>query len=267
MNWTIFRSMLELRRTSLLWYSFGIAAYGWMMVAFFPLIAANLDYMDMMMDVFTDELMAILGAAGTDFTTLGGFMGVEYLNMFWVFIVAAAVIMFAAGALGGAVDEGTMELTLSQPVSRMEVAVSRFLALAAYAGALNLVTAATLYLPGLVHGVDVPLDAMALFLAAGWLVTMSIGSFAFLVSAVASAGNRAAGVSFGVIAAMWLLDTLGTISERFGWLSNLSLFHYWNPADIIDNLTVAPQTWAVFGIATSVFAPAAIWLFRRRDVA
>src|SRR5660398_109677 len=138
--------------------------------------------MDMMMDVFTDELMAILGAAGTDFTTLGGFMGVEYLNMFWVFIVAAAVIMFAAGALGGAVDEGTMELTLSQPVSRMEVAVSRFLALAAYAGALNLVTAATLYLPGLVHGVDVPLDAMALFLAAGWLVTMSIGSFAFLVS-------------------------------------------------------------------------------------
>lgn len=100
------------------------------MVAFFQLIEESFEYMEAIEDIFTDELLAIFGGAGLDFGTLGGFLGVEYLSLIWVFIVAAAVITFAAGALGGSVDDGTMEFTLAQPVSRTQVVFSRYLALA-----------------------------------------------------------------------------------------------------------------------------------------
>jgi len=265
-SWSIFRSMLQLRRTSLLWYSFGLALYGWFIVAFFPLIEDNLQYMEIFETVFTDEMMAIFGAAGLNFGTLGGFLTVEYLGLIWVFIVAAAVITFAAGALGGAVEDGTMELTLAQPVSRTQVALTRYLALAAYSGALNLVTVATIYLPGLLHGVDVPLDGMALLFAIGWVLTMAIGGFAYAVSALSSGGGRTIAVSLGVLAAMWLADVLGNISERFEWLSEFTLFNYWKPDIVIDDLTVAGETWAIFGIAAVIFFVVAIWAFRRRDV-
>lgn len=266
MSWTVLRANLHLRRVSLFWYSFGLACYGWFIVAFFPLIEESVDYMRMVEEMFTDEMMAVFGGTGLDFTTLGGFLGVEYLSMIWIFIIAAAVITFAAGALGGAVDDGTMELTLAQPVSRTQIAVSRYLALAAYAGVLNLTTAATLYLPGLVHDVDVPLDAAALLFAIGWVVTMAIGGFAYLVSALSSGSGRVIGVSLGAVAAMWLADVLGNISDKADWLVDLSLFHYWRPAEVIDDLTVAGETWAVFGVAAAVFFMASVWAFQRRDV-
>jgi ABC-type transport system involved in multi-copper enzyme maturation permease subunit len=143
MSWTILRSSLQLRRTSLFWYSFGIALYGWFMVAFFPLIEDNLEYMEVFETVFTDEMLALFGGAGLNFGTLGGFLSIEYLSLIWVFIVGAAVITFSAGSLSGAVDDGTLELTLAQPVSRMQVVFTRYLALAVYAGVLNLVTVAS----------------------------------------------------------------------------------------------------------------------------
>ncbi|MDT8434168.1 MAG: ABC transporter permease subunit [Anaerosomatales bacterium] len=266
MSWAVFRSTLQIRRTSLLWYSFGLALYGWFIVAFFPLIEDNMQYMEIFETVFTEEMMAIFGAAGLNFGTFGGFVTVEYLGLIWVFIVAAAVITFAAGSLGGAVEDGTMELTLAQPVSRMQVALMRYLALAAYAGILNFVTVATIYLPGLLHGVDVPLDGMGLLFAIGWVVTMAIGGFAYAVSAFSSGGGRTIGISLGVLAAMWLADVLGNISERFDWLSEFTLFNYWKPDVVIDDLTVAGESWAVFGITALVTFVIAVWAFRRRDV-
>ena len=266
MSWTIFRSSLQLRRTSLLWYSFGLALYGWFIVAFFPLVEDNLEYMEVFETVFTDEMLALFGGAGLNFGTLGGFLSIEYLSLIWVFIVGAAVITFAAGALGGAVDDGTMELTLAQPVSRMQVVLARYLALVAYAGVLNLVTVATIYLPGLLHGVDVAPDAMGLLFVIGWLMTMAIGGFAYAVAALSSGGGRTIAISLGALAAMWLADVLGNISERFDWLSDFTLFHYWKPDIVIDDVTVAAEAWAIFGITALLFFVVAVWAFRRRDV-
>lgn len=266
MSWTVFKSTLQLRRVSLFWYSLGIALYGWMVVAIFPLIEDSLEYMQLVEDMLTEELMAVLGGAGLDFTTLGGFLGLEYLSLFWVFIVGAAVITFAGGALGGAVDDGTMELTLAQPVSRMQVAVTRYVSMAAYAAVLNIATVVTLYLPGLLHGVDIPLDAMMLLAAIGWLVTMSIGGFAYMISALSSGSGRAVGVTLGALVAMWLADVVGSISERFDWLTDFSLFHYWKPNEVIDDVSVAAETWVVFGISAVVFSVVAVVAFQRRDV-
>ncbi len=266
MSWTVFKSSLQLRRTALLWYSIGITAYGWMIVAFYPLMEENLDYMEAVEAMFSEELLAVFGGAGLDFATIGGFLGVEYLSLMWVFIIGAAVITFAASALGGSVDDGTMELTLAQPVSRLQVVLSRYAALAVYAALLNFVTAATLYLPGLLHDVDIPLDAAALLAAIGWVMSMAIGGFAYAVSAFSSGSGRAVAASLGAIAAMWLTDILGNISEKFDWLTDVSMFHYWKPNEVFDSLHVASESWAVFGVAAVVFFAVAVIGFMRRDV-
>lgn len=266
MNWTIFKASLQLRRVSLMWYAIGLAAYGWMIVAFFPMIEANPGYLEMAEKMFSEEMMAALGGAGLQFNTLGGFLSIEYLALIWVFIIGAAVITFIAGALGGAVEDGTMEVTLSQPVSRTSVALTSYLGMAAYAVALNFATVATIYLPGFLHDVDVPLDSMALLLAAGTLLTLAIGSVAFAISAISSGKGRTVSISFGVLVAMYLADLLGNLTDKAEWLMHISLFNYWNPAEIIDDLTVAGSAWAVFGITSVLFFVAGMYLFQKRDV-
>ena len=47
MSWTILKASIQLRRVSLIWYSIGLTAYGWMIIAFFPLIAQNPGYLEM----------------------------------------------------------------------------------------------------------------------------------------------------------------------------------------------------------------------------
>jgi len=266
MNWTLFKASLQLRRTSLIWYAIGLTAYGWMMVAFFPLIETNIDYQAMIEQVFTEEMMAAFGGVGVEFSTLGGFMAIEYLTLIWVFIVGAAVITFVAGALGGAVEDGTMEVTLSQPVSRTTVALTSYLGMATYAVILNFVTVATIYLPGLLHDVDVPLDSMALLFVVGSLVTLAIGGFAFLVSAASSGKGRTIAITLGVMVAMYLADVLGNLTDKAEWLIDFSLFNYSEPNRIIDNLDVPASTWLVFGIAAAVTFAAGMYVFQKRDV-
>ena len=263
---TILRASLELRRVSLLWYAIGITAYGWMIVAFFPLVEATPGYVDMAKELLSEELMAAFGGAGLEFTTLGGFLGIEYLSLIWVFILGAAVITFAAGAIGGAVENGTMEVTLSQPVSRSTVAATRYLGMVIYAAALNLVTVATIYFPGLLHGVDVSLGAMGLLFVAGMLITLAMGSFAFAISAMSSGKGRVIAVSLGVLVAMYLADVLGNLADKAAWLMRFSLFHYWKPNEVIDDLMLAPATWQVFGVVTVLFFAVGMYAFQRRDV-
>lgn len=266
MNWTVFKAALTLRRISLIWYSVGLIAYGWMIIAFFPLIAENPAYTELAEELFSEELMAAFGGAGLELTTLGGFLGIEYLSLMWVLIVGAAVIIFAAGELAGAVEDGTMEVTLAQPVSRVKVALTRYLAMAAYAVGLCLVTTLSLYLTGFLHGVDVPLDSMVLLFFVSVVVALAIGGLAFMISAMTTGGGRTIGVSFGVMVAMYLADLLGNLNSDYAWLSKMSLFHYWEPHKVIDDLVVAPATWLVFGIAAVVFFAVGMYAFQKRDV-
>ncbi len=266
MNWTIFKASLTLRRISLAWYSVGLIAYGWMIIAFFPLIAKNPAYTELAQEMFSEEMMAAFGGAGLELTTLGGFLGIEYLSLMWVLIVGAAVIIFAAGELAGAVEDGTMEVTLAQPVSRVKVALTRYLAMAAYAVALCLVTTLSLYLTGFIHGVDVPPDAMALLFVVSLVVALAIGGLAFMISAMTTGGGHTIGVSFGVMVAMYLADLLGNLNSDYAWLSKLSLFHYWEPHRIVDDLEVAPSTWLVFAVAAVAFFAAGMYAFQKRDV-
>ncbi len=265
-NGTILKASIQLRRTSLAWYSIGLTAYGWMIIAFFPLIAKNPAYMEIAEDIFTEELMVAFGGAGLEITTLGGFLSIEYLSLMWVFIAGTAVIMFAASALGGAVEDGTMEVTLSQPVSRTSVAFTRYIGMTVYATALNLVTVLSLYLTGFLHDVEVPFDAMMLLFAACMVVLLAIGGFAFLLSAMSSGKGRTTSISLGVLVAMYLSDLLGSLNSDYSWLSDISLFHYWAPNEIINDLTVASETWLVFGIAAVVFFAAGMYAFQKRDV-
>jgi len=135
-----------------------------------------------------------------------------------------------------------------------------------YAAVLNLVTVLTLYLPGFLHDVDVPLDAMVLLFALGWVLTMAIGGFAYMLSALSSGSGRTIGISIGVLVAMWLADVLGNISDKAEWLKGLSLFHYWKPAAAIDDLSVPSESWLVFAVPAVLFFAVAVWGFRRRDV-
>ena len=56
---------------------------------------------------------------------------------------------------------------------------------------------------------------------------------------VIDGSGRVVGISLELLLAMWLADVLGNITDKVDWLKNISLFHYWQPVEVIDN-SVSP---------------------------
>lgn len=267
MSWSIVTATLRQRRTSLMWYVMGLATYSWFIVWYFPQFAGNQELMAQIEKMFSQEMLAAFGASGMNFSSLGGFLGVEYLNIFWVLIVGFAVIILAGKAIAGDIEAGTMEVTLTQPVSRFTVAASRYVALVIYAVVLNLATVIPISLAGALYDVEVPVDSMLLLFGVGMLVTLAIGGFAYALSSFSHGSGRVTGTTGGLLGAMWLVDFISNVNKNTEFLGKLTLFHYWKPATIIDQVTAPASTWWVFGIAAVVLPVIAVWQFMRRDVA
>ncbi len=267
MSWPIVLASLRQRRTSLMWYTIGLASYSWFIVWYYPQFAGNQALLDQIEKMFSKEMLAAFGASGMSFGSIGGFLSVEYLSIFWVLIAGFAVIIFAGKALAGDIEAGTMEVTLTQPVDRFTVAFSRYIGMVIYALAVNLATVVPIGLAAATYDVKLPSGALPLLLGVGMLVTLAIGGFAYALSAFSHGSGRVSGISGGLLGAMWLFDFISNVNKNTEFLGKLTLFHYWKPAPIIDQVTVPGATWAVFGIAAVVLPAIAIWQFMRRDVA
>lgn len=267
MSWTLVRAALEQRRTSLAWYCIGLAFYGFFIVWYYPQFAGNQVLFEQIQKVMSKELLAAFGAAGLDFGTVGGFLGVEYLSLIWVVIVGFAMIVAAAKMIAGDIEAGTMELTLTQPVSRLQVGVSRYIALAIYAVVINIATVVPIKLAGMAYDVKLTLDAMALLFVVGTLLTLAIGGISYAVSAFSNGSGRVSAVVGGMLGVMWLLNFVAGVNKGTEFLSKLTVFYYWEPARIIDEVATKPSAWWAFGLCAVVFPVLAVWRFMRRDVA
>jgi ABC-2 type transport system permease protein len=263
-NWHLLKATLYQRRTALMWYSVSLISYSVMITWYFPLIAdAGLEEM---ISSLPKEMIAFFAGTNASIFTLGGFLATEYTGFIWVLIMAAAGITFAVKSYSSEVSAGTMELLLSQPISRRSLAITRSVALTIY---LSILTVSTVWPIQLVAAFqDIKYDAgnLWLFGAVGLLLSIAISGVAMLAASASRESGKPAGVVGGVLGIMWILHFLAANAEWAKKLEVVNLFKYWNSAAIIDNGTVAGSAWFVLGGVALASLVASVFVFSRRDV-
>lgn len=131
----------------LLGWSVSLALLIAMYVAIWPTVRDQPsmgDFLDQMPEAFR----SLFASTGADMSTPTGYVQVELLS----FMAPIAVLMYAigagAGAIGGEEDRHTLDLLLSNPVSRSRVVLDKFLAMAAGTFLLAAVMAVALEVEG-----------------------------------------------------------------------------------------------------------------------
>jgi ABC-2 type transport system permease protein len=264
MTWTLFASTLHQRRKPLLWYAVGLAAYSVVMVWFYPIMQST-GYQDLVREM-PKEMVEFLAGSGADLTTFGGYMATEYLGFMWVLIIASAAILFATKSVSGEIASGTMELVLAQPVPRRTLVLVRLGALVVYLTILMAATVVPLYIGGVLQDVTMDVGNLAVLSGAGLLLSIAIGTVSMAVSAASNDSGKPAAIVGGALAAMWLLGFLAGSVEWAEKLNPVNLFHYWQPATIINKGTADAGMWWFYGGLALVGAVAAVAVFSRRDV-
>ena len=258
------KSLLDHRR-GLAWWVLGVVLLSAAMTSFYPSISTN-DAIQDYVDAFDPDLLALFGFTELmDITSGPGYLNAEMFS----FMVPVLVIIFAvslgAAAIAGEEDKRTMEILLSEPVSRSRVALEKYAFLLAANAMLGVIVWLSLAIGAIAVGMDVGMVNLAAATLSSVLLGLTFGSLAFAIGAFTGNRGLSLGVSAGAAAASYVINTLASIVDVLEPAIWLSPFFYYNGnVPILNGLD--PLHLSLLLLVIAVPAIAGYFAFLRRDL-
>lgn len=264
---TITRRMLAERRKSLLWWTLGVSALVATLAATFPSIQGTEDALEEWVANLPPGLQDAFGLAGASIASPEGYLTSQLYSSMYPIVILIMALGAAAWSVAGSESDGSLEVTLANPTTRVRLALARWVGVLVMVAVVVAVSTGVLVVSAPAFGLD---EGVA------WWAYWSAGlqTFAFVVflasitfSVGAATGSKGLAVAAGAAVAVggFLLNALGGISEALDSLRWASPW-YWmlkdNPVVTEPNLvnTALPLGLAAVVVAIGVF------LFTRRDL-
>lgn len=213
-------------------------------------------------------MKTFLGGSIVNIYSIKGFLCVEILSGLTLYIIIYFLIQYA-GAFSCEIENKTIDIILSAPLTRRSFFVSRYLSWAA----MNLVMIVSwivfIYIGILTIGEDanVALGDVARVMISFLPFLFTVQGFCMLASVMANESRKAYAVAFGIYFGMYVLKIVATISERLSFLKYLTIFHYWQYGDIFIDRNVAWGNIMLLTTLSAILFIAALVVFERKDLA
>ena len=262
---TVFRYALSRLRGQIIGWGLTMFLLGFVSVPFYDSIVSQADQMEQLLSSFPPELMAFFGdfSASSIFTP-EGYLGLEYFDFMAPLILGVFAVLVGSGLLASDEENGTLDLTLAHPVSRVELFSGRLLAFVvatlailalAWLGLVLIMGQSSMNL----SGGEVALPFVSLL-----AVLMFFGALALLLSMVMPSRRMAAMTASFVLIASYFLVSLARISADLEAAAQFSPLHYYQSSKAMGGLNVG---WFVgLMVVAAIFAGLAGWRFERRDI-
>lgn len=212
----------------------------------------------------------ISGLVGTNLKTYNTFpalLAIELYGSFYPLVFGGAIAYIAGAALPTTIENGTIDLALSRPISRtryyLEMLLSGFLA-----GIItSLVTLLAVWISTFIvkdNGLDWTWALIAQLIETAFFcfaigVGMLFGSFL-------NSSRAAGGATLGIMGLGYLISIVGTLSSKLDWLQRIGPFYYAKGGEALVNHTIT--VWypcVLFGVGV-ICALAGLIIFNRRDL-
>lgn len=265
----IFIRILKDKKTSLIAYTVGAVATIEMYIALFPAIQKQAEQLNQLLTAYPKGFMEAFGFNGTEalFSKVESYMSTEYFSFFWPIMVVTMMIGFANLMIVSEVEKGTMELSLAQPVSRLKLFFTRYLAGVTYFLIFDLISIFAIIPIAKLNNVPYQLQNYVTVFGISLLFGLAIFSMAAFFSAVFSEKGRAMALSAAVLLSMYVVNIVASLKHSLQNLRYGSIFYYFNPTKVFGNNEVMQYSVPVFLGIIIVFTLAAVWWFNKRDIA
>jgi ABC-2 type transport system permease protein len=197
--------------------------------------------------------------------TPGGFVTFKIMGVLPL-VLSIWTILAGARMIRGEEERGTLDILLSTPHSRTNVAAQKVLAMAAAVGFISLLMAILILAGMAAAGVSVDPPGAVLAAANAGLAALLFGALAVLLAQFTSRG-AAAGWAAALMAVFFVLDGTGRAVDGASWLRLFSPFSYYDRnIPLVPGHSVNWGALAVLVILSVLVAGAAVPLFLRRDL-
>jgi ABC-2 type transport system permease protein len=251
-------------RRSIWWWLGGLVVLQGFMVAYYPALGDMSEFADLL-EQYPEAMLALFGIDPQEFLTAAGFIHGELYSAMLPVIFLIYTIMRGAAATAGEEHDGTMDLTLSTPVTRSRVVVDSALAMTATTVALGLSLIVVLLVGNLLVDLELSVAGIVAINLGLVLTGLLFGAMALALGAWTGRKVVAAGVATGVAVAAFFFNGLASLIEAFEVPEQFSPFHW-----LLDSKPLINGfDWGGIALLTAVtvaFFAAAVWAFGRRDI-
>jgi ABC-2 type transport system permease protein len=211
---------------------------------------------------------AFLRLLGADPFSLNGAVALGAVHPVALGLQLVYPVGFAAAAIAGERQRGTLEVLLSRPVSRRQVFATLLLAIALFVVTTTVASLVGTVLGASLYGVADTLDPAALAFLAVNTAALLLAFGAVCLAASASADRLGGPIALGLALVLvgYVLEVLGTLWPDAAFLQRYSPFHYLRPLEILGGRAAPTDivVLALIGVAATAFG---LWHFPRRDLA
>lgn len=214
---------------------------------------------------FFNQIASSFG--GGDLMSLTGSMALGFQHPFTLLLVGIMAIAFPALAIAGERDKGTLEVTLSRPISRRGLLSTLYLAGVVFVvlliGVLVVTTGITAVAVG--FGDEVEVANLAQLWAMATLLFVAFMALAFAVSVESDRPGPAVGIPSVFVLLNYLAFAIGGIWPDVGVLEDWSMFNLLKAQQVLTDGAAVGDI-VVLLLLIALFAGIAFYRFPRRDL-
>ena len=166
-----------------------------------------------------------------DMSSYVGFLNIEMYQIFWVLILGIIIGFIAASIIAKEIESKTIDLLMSNPVSRKQIIFERFVGLIPMVLIINF--SAMFVLLGMTVLINESLNFWNLLLThitslPYFFAVVAIGLF---ISTLVDEKMKASIITMAIIVGMFILDSIAHMIPDYDYIGFLSLKNYYNPYD------------------------------------
>lgn len=264
--WAVFWRTIKDRRVVTLIYLAVAIALIWLYVALYPSIKSQSANFESLLKTYPEGFLKAFNIDIKSYTTIGGYLASEQYSFMWPIILIFMLVGFSGTALAGEIEKGTIEMLLSQPISRLKIFAGKYLA------GLGMLIAFMLFsvyaaapILSLYHiGYDLKIFTTMTIL--GFMFGLAVFSLAMFFSSLSMERGRVYFLSGGLLVLMYVLNLVASLKENVADLKYFSFFYYFNASKALIYNQIDHWAYLVFlGVAVVSAVLGAIW-FMKRDI-
>lgn len=259
-KWTLWQ-----RRWSTIWWSIGVFGLIFINMVFYPTFKNQAAELQKSFEQLPEAAVQLFGGS-TDFFSPVGFLNSQIFFLMLPMILIILAIVLGSSLLGREEQDQTLENLLARPVSRSGVLLAKAIAgklILAWVSFVGLAT--TLLTAQAVDLNEVPAKNMILVTLSCFLLALSIGALAFLLTAVGRARSASLGLAAFVALGGYLVSSLSSTVDWLKEPARIFPFHYYKSEEILNGNF--DWTYLLFFGAIVLICAGLSWLgFRSRDL-
>lgn len=243
-------------------WSCGLIAALCLYLPLFPSLGGD-SSMQQLINQLPAEFTAAIGYQ--QITTGAGYTQSTFFGLLGYLLISIPAISWGTQAIGADEERGTLELTLAHGVSRTQLILQRWTALALRLLGLSIVVGVTISLLNGPSQLELTVSGIASASGALWAAALLSGSAALMAGALT--GRRTASLlgGAGIAVVGYVLNAVGNQSESLHWLRRFSPVHWAFGAEPLRHGFDAGGMALLLGTAAALLLIGTLW-FRVRDI-